>query len=80
MFERDTEGNLTGNYIGEINTALYEKAKKEMLKSLKAKYKDNLTKENLKEYRKERQQWFEENTEKVGEIRRPKFSIYENKY
>ena len=79
MFERDAEGNLTGNYIGEINTALYEKAKKEMLKSLKAKYKDNLTKENLKEYRKERQQWFEENTEKVGEIRRPKFSIYENK-
>lgn len=79
MFERDTKGNLTGNYISEINQGLFAERMREMFKSLNEKYGKNPVGENAEKYKKERQAWFDSNMEVVNGKRVPKLSIYENK-
>jgi hypothetical protein len=41
MFERDSKGNLTGNYISEINYGLFKENLRSMYKSLNDKYGKN---------------------------------------
>lgn len=79
MFERDSKGNLTGNYISEINQGLFKEKVKEMFKSLNEKYGNNPVGENAEKYRKERQAWFDANMEVVNGKKQPKVSIYGNK-
>lgn len=79
MFERDENGNLTGDYISEINNSLFKKKQKEMYKNLEAKYGKNPTGENAIKWQREKWAWYESNMEKQGDARVPKFSIYENK-
>ena len=79
MFERDSEGNLTGNYISEINQGLFKEKMREMFKSLNEKYGNNPIGENAEKYRKERQAWFNSNMEIVDGKKVPKLSIYGNK-
>ena len=79
MFERDSKGNLSGNYISEINQALFKEKVREMFKSLNEKYGKNPVGENAEKYKKERQAWFDTNMEMVNGKKVPKMSIYGNK-
>ena len=79
MFERDSNGNLSGNYISEINQALFKEKVREMFKSLNEKYGKNPVGENAEKYKKERQAWFDTNMEIVNGKKVPKMSIYGNK-
>lgn len=79
MFERDSKGNLTGNYISEINQGLFKEKVKEMFKSLNEKYGHNPVGVMAEKYRKERQAWFDANMEVVNGKKQPKVSIYGNK-
>ena len=79
MFERDSNGNLTGNYISEINQGLFKEKVREMFKSLNEKYGRNPVGDNAEKYRKERQAWFDANMEVVNGKKQPKVSIYGNK-
>jgi hypothetical protein len=78
MFERDSKGNLSGNYISEINHALFRERMRTMFKSLNDKYGKNPIGEDADRYNKERLAWFESNMETVDGVRQPKRSIYES--
>lgn len=78
MFERDSKGNLSGNYISEINYALFRERMRTMFKSLNDKYGKNPIGEDADRYNKERLAWFESNMETVDGVRQPKRSIYES--
>lgn len=79
MFERDSKGNLTGNYISEINYGLFKENLRSMYKSLNDKYGNNPIGDDIQSYNKERSEWFRQNMEIVDGVRRPKLSIYESK-
>lgn len=79
MFEKDSKGNLTGNYISEINYSLFREARREMFKSLDEKYGKNPIGEDAIAYSKERKAWFAANEEVINGIRVPKKSIYGNR-
>lgn len=79
MFERDSKGNLTGNYISEINQGLFKEKVREMFKSLNERYGNNPIGDDVEKYRKERQAWFDTNMEVVNGKKQPKVSIYGNK-
>ena len=79
MFERDSNGNLTGNYISEINFGEYIKRKKEMKAMLRSKYGTNPIGEDAENYKKEEKEWYSKNLETVGNKRMPAMSIYGNK-
>lgn len=78
MFERDSEGNLSGDYISEINHALFRERMREMFKGLNNKYGKNPIGEDAKKYRQERQAWFDANMEMRDGRKQPKLSIYGN--
>lgn len=80
MFEKDDEGNKTGNYISEINQGLYKKRRDAKMKELDEKYGDNPMGEQAKAYIKEKNEWFNENTRIVDGVRQPDPEIYENKF
>ena len=79
MFERDSKGNLTGNYISEINLGEYIKRKNEMKSVLKSKYGTNPIGKDAENYKREEKEWYSKNLEIVGNKRRPALSIYGNK-
>lgn len=79
MFERDSNGNLTGSYISEINHALFREKMREMYKELERKYGKNPVGQAAQDYNNERRAWFAANMEVVNGIRRPKMSIYASK-
>lgn len=76
MFERDSKGNLSGNYISEINHALFKERMRIMFKSLNDKYGRNPVGQDADNYNKERKAWFDANMEVVDGKRQPKMSIY----
>lgn len=76
MFERDSKGNLSGNYISEINHALFRERMRIMFKSLNDKYGRNPVGQDAENYNKERKAWFDANMEVVDDKRQPKMSIY----
>lgn len=76
MFERDSKGNLSGNYISEINHALFRERMRIMFKSLNDKYGRNPVGQDAENYNKERKAWFDVNMEVVDGKRQPKMSIY----
>lgn len=53
MYERDSEGNLTGNFVTEINVPLVKKAKNEFFAALNRKYGEHPSKEAAKQRQKE---------------------------
>lgn len=77
MFERDSQGNLTGEYISEYNRAQFKEVQREMYKRLKDKYGANPVGEDAKKYKEEVAKWYEENTIKVGDKRIPSYK-YKN--
>lgn len=79
MFERGSDGKLTGSYISEINYGLFKEATRKMYKELSDKYGKNPVGDDAQAYNRERQAWFAANMETVNGIRMPKRSIYGNK-
>lgn len=62
MFERYSDGTLTGNYIGEINYAQYERDLKEFNEHLDKKYGKRTSGETARRKIAERDTWIEEHT------------------
>ena len=60
MYEKDSEGHKTGNYISLYNRGQYEKDKQEMLKNLTEKYGKRPTGEDFKKAYAEKKAWYEE--------------------
>ena len=79
MFERGSDGKLTGRYISEINQELFKERYNEMIQSLKERYGDNPVGDDAQAYIRERQAWFDANMEMVNDKKVPKLSIYENR-
>ena len=79
MFERDSNGNLTGNYISEINQGLFKEKVREMFKRLNEKYGKNPVGDDAEAYSRERQAWSDANMEVVNGKKIPKMSIYASK-
>lgn len=61
MFERDSQGNLTGRYISKINYGLFREATKKMLQRLQEKYGENPEGKDLVAMREEKKAWFKAN-------------------
>lgn len=78
MFEKDSRGNKSGNYISEINYAKYRENMKNMFKDLRKKYGAQPVGEQAAEYNRERVAWLRDNTDIIDGVRRPKMSIYQN--
>lgn len=76
MFERDSEGNLTGKYISEIDHALFNKRLKEFMDTMAKKYGTIPTGDDVARYQDDLNQWYEINTEIVDNKRVPKKSLY----
>ena len=79
MFERDSDGKLTGSYISEINHGLFREAMRKIFKDLNEKYGKNPVGDDAEAYRKELRAWFDANMETVDGVRRPKMSLYGSK-
>lgn len=79
MFEVDSNGNFTGNYISEINHALFRENMSAMFKKLNERYGKSPVGADIDRYNAERKAWFEANMETVDGVRMPKKSIYESK-
>jgi len=79
MFEKNSNNELTGNYISEINQGLFKEKIGELYKRLNDKYGKNPIGKAAEDYKNERQVWFDYNMETIDGKKRPKLSIYENK-
>mgnify|MGYP000100838741 CR=1 FL=1 len=78
MFERDSKGNLTGNYISEINYGLFKERMRGMLQELNDKYGTRPVGEDAEKYEREKKAWFSANREYVDGVWKPKRSLYES--
>lgn len=78
MFEKDSKGNLTGNYISEINHSLYKEKLNEEYERLYSKYGKNPVGEDISNFKKELKEWFYNNVDYVDGKRIPKMSKYAN--
>lgn len=61
MFEKDSDGNLSGNYISKINQAQFEKEYNDFLEYLDNKYGKNAKGEDAVNKIRERTEWLDEN-------------------
>lgn len=79
MFERDSRGNLTGNYISEIDYALFNEKFAEFRKYLNEKYGKNPVGKDAENYKREKRKWLNSNMETTNGLRTPKLSLYASK-
>jgi len=54
MFEKDSKGNITGDYISEINTGLYNEKYRDLIAELEQKYGKNPVGVDAQKYKLER--------------------------
>lgn len=66
MFERDNEGNLTGNFVTNINWGQFNKDKKAFEQYLDEKYGKNPTRDKWKAKKNERKLWRQTHTDDMG--------------
>lgn len=59
VFEQYDNGDFTGGYISEVNSAQYQRDKENMLKGLEDKYGSNPTGQNALDYIAERDAWYD---------------------
>ena len=80
MFERDSTGHKSGNYIQSINYAEYNKAYNEKVKELSEKYPKRRYGEDKVRFENELAAWLDANSEEdiITGDRIPKFDIYKN--
>ncbi len=79
MFEKDSEGNKSGNYISEINYAQYQKDLKEFLASLDDKYGKFTTGAQASAKLKEKQEWAKIHSFNRYNMSMPSLTYYKNK-
>ena len=81
IHDRDKNGNLTGKYIAELDYTAFELAKDKYKKELDVKYGVHPTQEQWEGRQKDLYDWYQVNTEKIGEDTLPTKNIYSsNKY
>lgn len=66
IFERHSDGTLSGRYKSEINWTAYFDSKEAKIKELREKYGDRARGENGKKFAKELRQWKEANEDSLG--------------
>ena len=59
LYEKDSEGHKTGNYISEYNVGQFKKDEREMLQNLQQKYGEHPVGEDFKKAIMERKAWYE---------------------
>jgi len=79
MFEKNSKGELTGDYISDINYGHYAEKYKEFLDGLQQRYGKNPVGVEANKYRLERTAWLNSNRETIAGQSQPKRSIYINK-
>lgn len=78
MFEHDSEGNKTGNYISETNIGEFEHQLDLFLKNLDAKYGKNPSGEQAKKKIAEKNAWLEANSFEYANRRYPRNDVWRN--
>lgn len=78
MFEHDSDGHKTGNYISEVNYGQYEKERKEFLDSLDEKYGVNPRGKNSILKTQERRDWYKKHSASVRNNDVPNATLYHN--
>lgn len=78
MFERDSEGHKTGNYISEVNRGQYKKEKQEFLDALDKKYGVNPRGKNSILKTQERREWYKTHSSGVLNNDIPNATMYHN--
>jgi len=78
MFETDSEGNKTGNYISGINYGQYEKDKKDFMQSMEEKYGANPTGVEALAKINEIKNWHKEHSASIWGTTIPKSEKYQN--
>lgn len=76
MYEKDSEGHKTGNYISAINAGQYEKDREEFLQMLEEEYGLNPTGKQAKEKRAKRKAWMQAHSKMFG--MKPDAVLYHN--
>lgn len=79
MFELDSKGNKSGNYISGINQSLIKENITKLYKDLESKYGKNPKGQDAINYSRERAKWYSDNMEIVDGKKQYKLSIYGNK-
>lgn len=78
MFEHNSEGAKTGNYISEVNIGEFEYQLDLFLKNLDAKYGKNPAGEQAKKKIAEKKEWLDKNSYEYGGKRYPKNNTWQN--
>lgn len=78
MFEHDSEGNKTGNYISEVNIGEFEHQLDLFLKNLDAKYGKNPSGEQARKKIAEKNAWLEANSFEYANRRYPRNDVWRN--
>ena len=78
MFEHDSEGHKTGNYISDVNRGQYEKERNEFLDSLDKKYGANPRGKNSILKTQERREWYKTHSADVLNHDIPNATLYHN--
>ena len=78
MFERDSNGNLTGRYISDIDYSKYYAESKAFFDELSNKYKDELDNGIYDNYEAERDKWVDKHTVTVDGVVKPDPAKYNN--
>jgi len=78
MFEHNSEGNKTGNYISEVNLGEFEYQLDLFLKNLDAKYGKNPAGEQARKKIAEKKAWLEANSFEYANKRYPKNDVWKN--
>lgn len=78
VFEKDSNGRKSGNYISRINYAQFELEKQEMLERLEEKYGKNPRGQDAIDYIEERDSWFETHALSKYRPNDPDPEVYKN--
>jgi len=76
MYEKDSQGRKTGNYISAVNIGQFERDKQEFLKQLEEDYGINPTGEKAKEKKAKKKEWLSKNGRMYGT--KPNPDVYRN--
>lgn len=79
MFEKDSKGNKSGDYISETNIALYKEDLENFKKELNDRYGEKATGENARQKVEELQRWHSTHSKKTLFGYVPNESLYRNK-
>lgn len=80
MFEKDDEGNKTGNYISDYNVGQFRKNLKQFRKEMEVKYGKRVSPDKYLEYQAEKDKWVGENAVTINNNLEPNRKYLNSKY